>query len=73
MSAEGKAIITIEDNGVGIVEEALERIFIAFFTTNKQGSGIGFSLLRQILRLRNTTIGAKSVPEQGATFTLRFS
>jgi two-component system nitrogen regulation sensor histidine kinase NtrY len=72
LSPEGKVIITVEDNGVGIVEEALENIFIPFFTTNKQGSGIGLSLSRQILRLHNATISAKSVTDQGATFTLRF-
>ena len=73
LSPEGKVIITVEDNGVGIVEEALENIFIPFFTTNKQGSGIGLSLSRQILRLHNATISAKSVTDQGATFTLRFN
>lgn len=73
LSPEGKVIITVEDNGVGIVEEALENIFIPFFTTNKQGSGIGLSLSRQILRLHNATISAKSVVDQGATFTLRFN
>jgi two-component system, NtrC family, nitrogen regulation sensor histidine kinase NtrY len=73
LSPEGKVIITVEDNGVGIVEEALDKIFIPFFTTNKQGSGIGLSLSRQILRLHGATISAKSVPDQGATFTIRFS
>ena len=73
LSPGGKVIITVEDNGVGIVEEALENIFIPFFTTNKQGSGIGLSLSRQILRLHNATISAKSVTDQGATFTLRFN
>jgi two-component system, NtrC family, nitrogen regulation sensor histidine kinase NtrY len=73
LSPEGKVMITVEDNGVGIVEEALENIFIPFFTTNKQGSGIGLSLSRQILRLHNATISAKSVTDQGATFTLRFN
>lgn len=73
LSPEGKAIINVEDNGVGIVEEALEKIFIPFYTTNKQGSGIGLSLSRQILRLHNATIGAKSVPDRGTTFTLRFN
>ena len=73
LSPGGKVIIIVEDNGVGIVEEALENIFIPFFTTNKQGSGIGLSLSRQILRLHNATISAKSVTDQGATFTLRFN
>ena len=72
LSPEGKVVIVVDDNGVGIVEEALDRIFIPFFTTNKQGSGIGLSLSRQILRLHNATISVKSAPDQGATFTLRF-
>ncbi len=73
LGPEGKAAITVEDNGVGIVEEALEKIFIPFFTTKKQGTGIGLSLSRQILRLHNATISAKSIPDQGSVFTLRFS
>jgi two-component system nitrogen regulation sensor histidine kinase NtrY len=65
-------VITVEDNGVGIAEEALGKIFIPFFTTNKQGSGIGLSLSRQILRMHNATITARSLPDEGTVFTLRF-
>jgi two-component system, NtrC family, nitrogen regulation sensor histidine kinase NtrY len=72
LSPEGKVIIAVSDNGVGIVEEALENIFIPFFTTKKQGSGIGLSLSRQILRLHNAAISAKSTPNEGAVFTIRF-
>ena len=73
MNTEGKVIITVEDNGVGIVEEALEKIFIPFFTTKKNGSGIGLSLSRQILRMHHATIRVQSVPDKGALFTLNFS
>jgi signal transduction histidine kinase len=72
MGKDGKVIISVEDNGIGIVEEALEKIFIPFFTTKKQGSGIGLSLSRQILRLHNATIRAQSTPNEGSAFTLRF-
>jgi two-component system, NtrC family, nitrogen regulation sensor histidine kinase NtrY len=72
MDAEGKVVITVEDNGMGIVPEALERIFIPFFTTKKQGSGIGLSLSRQILRLHHATIRAQAEPDKGAVFTLKF-
>ena len=72
LNPEGKITITVKDNGVGIVEEALEKIFIPFFTTKKQGTGIGLSLSRQILRLHNATISAKSVPDEGTVFTVRF-
>ena len=73
LSPEGKVTITVEDNGMGIVEEALEKIFIPFFTTKKQGSGIGLSLSRQILRLHSATISAKSKPDEGSVFTIRFA
>jgi|WetSurSiteA1Bulk_404760.scaffolds.fasta_scaffold08767_2 two-component system, NtrC family, nitrogen regulation sensor histidine kinase NtrY len=72
LNPEGKITITVEDNGIGIVEEALEKIFIPFFTTKRQGSGIGLSLSRQILRLHNASISAKSVPDEGTVFTIRF-
>jgi len=48
---EGKTIIEVEDNGKGIPEEEVERIFIPFYTTKNKGSGIGLSLSRQIMRL----------------------
>jgi two-component system nitrogen regulation sensor histidine kinase NtrY len=73
LGSEGKVMITVEDNGVGIVKEALEKIFIPFFTTKKKGSGIGLSLSRQILRLHHATINAESKPDEGAKFTLKFS
>jgi signal transduction histidine kinase len=72
LSPENTIIITVEDNGVGITEEALGKIFIPFFTTNKEGSGIGLSLSRQILRKHNATISARSEPDQRTVFTLRF-
>ena len=72
LAESGAVVITVEDNGVGIVEEALEKIFIPFFTTKKQGSGIGLSLSRQILRLHRATIRAQSIPDKTTIFTLRF-
>lgn len=72
MGTEGQVIITAEDNGAGIVEEAMEKIFIPFFTTKKSGSGIGLSLSRQILRLHQATIRAQSKPDEWTTFIIRF-
>jgi len=64
--------LTIRDNGVGIDEEALTKIFIPFFTTKKQGSGIGLSLSKQIMRKHGAAISVKSVIDEGTEFTLRF-
>ena len=68
----GRAVIQVIDNGPGIVEEALEKIFIPFFTTKKDGSGIGLSLSREIMRQHGGSISAVSYPNERTVFTLRF-
>ena len=64
--------ISVRDNGPGIDSEALERIFVPFFSTKKFSSGIGLSLARQIMRLHNGSIAAESSPENGSRFVLKF-
>lgn len=68
----GRIIIQVRDNGPGIPNDMRERIFIPFFTTKKQGSGIGLSLSKQIMRLHKGSISVRSVPEKETVFTLRF-
>ncbi len=51
LSSQSRTLIRIANNGPLIPEETVEKIFIPFFTTKEQGSGIGLSLSRQILRL----------------------
>jgi nitrogen fixation/metabolism regulation signal transduction histidine kinase len=68
----GNPVIKVIDNGRGISEEVAERIFIPFFTTKPQGSGIGLSLSRQIIRLHKGTIGVTSTPNEKTVFKLRF-
>ena len=65
--------ISIKDNGPGIEEEALKKIFIPFFTTKKNGSGIGLSLSKQIMRNHRGNITVKSVQNVGTEFILKFS
>lgn len=69
---EGGTYIAVRDNGPGIDEEALKKIFIPFFTTKKSGSGIGLSLSKQIIRNHKGTISVKSVINDGTEFTLKF-
>ena len=64
--------IQVADNGPGIIEEALEKVFIPFFTTKQDGSGIGLSVSRQIMRLHRGTIGVQSKPNVETVFALRF-
>ncbi len=70
--SEGGAVISIIDNGPGIEEEALKKIFIPFFTTKKNGSGIGLSLSKQIMRYHQGSISVKSIVNQGTEFNLKF-
>jgi len=64
--------IRIKDNGAGIDEEALGKIFIPFFTTKKNGSGIGLSLSKQIMRQHKGAIKVVSNLDVGTEFSLRF-
>ncbi len=67
-----KPVITVRDTGPGIEPEALEKIFIPFFSTKKTGSGIGLSLSRQIMRQHEGSITVKSTLREGTEFFLRF-
>ncbi len=69
---KSRPVISIKDNGNGIDDEALQKIFIPFFTTKKSGSGIGLSLSRQIMRQHQGTLGVKSKIDEGTEFFLRF-
>ena len=64
--------IKIKDNGPGIDEEALSKIFIPFYTTKKNGSGIGLSLSKQIMRQHKGAIKVVSNLDEGTEFYLRF-
>ncbi|UZR92964.1 sensor histidine kinase [Chondrinema litorale] len=71
-NSNNRPVISINDNGPGIDKDAIDRIFIPFFTTKKSGSGIGLSLSRQIMRKHKGTITANSNPGEGTTFNLVF-
>ncbi|MCP4584019.1 MAG: GHKL domain-containing protein, partial [candidate division Zixibacteria bacterium] len=67
-----RALIQVADNGPGLNEEALEKVFIPFYTTKSEGTGIGLSLSRQIMHLHKGDITVTSQPMGRTEFTLRF-
>jgi signal transduction histidine kinase len=70
---DGRAVIfAVEDQGVGIPLENLERIFDPFFTTKAQGTGLGLSITQRIVREHGGRIRVNSVPGNGTCFTLSF-
>jgi two-component system nitrogen regulation sensor histidine kinase NtrY len=72
-SLNGKTTIKIADNGVGIKEELLDKIFIPFFSTKKTGSGIGLSLCKQVMMLHKGHIQVQSKEQEGTAFILQFN
>lgn len=68
--AGNKINIQVADNGAGIPETLLEQIFVPFFTTKANGSGIGLSLSRQIMSLHKGSIDVQSVEGKGTVVTL---
>ena len=67
-----KVILKVTDNGMGMTEEVMDKIFIPFFSTKKNGSGIGLSLCKQIMMLHKGNIHVQSKEGEGTAFTLQF-
>ena len=68
---EDEAIVEVSDNGRGISEEDLGRIFNPFFTTSEAGTGLGLPAVRRIARLHGGRVEVSSSPGKGSTFTIR--
>ena len=72
LNSNKKVTIKVSDNGPGMSDEVLDKIFIPFFSTKKSGSGIGLSLCKQIMMLHHGNIHVHSIEGQGSTFLLQF-
>lgn len=72
LNERNQVVITVADNGPGIPADQLERIFVPFYTTKKQGAGIGLSLCRQIMLGHGGSIDVESVEGKGTGIHLRF-
>ncbi|GHT69141.1 sensor histidine kinase [Bacteroidia bacterium] len=65
-----RPLIRVSDNGEGILPDVMDQIFVPFFTTKINGSGIGLSICRQIINLHGGTISVQSDPDKGSCFTI---
>ncbi|SHF93583.1 PAS domain S-box-containing protein [Mariniphaga anaerophila] len=72
VSETGRVQIMVADNGPGISEELMDKIFVPFFTSKETGSGIGLSLSRQIMSLHGGSIKMVSSPGKLTVATLEF-
>ena len=67
-----QTLVHVWNDGAPISPESQEQIFIPFFTTKQEGTGIGLSLSRQIMRAHNGMLDLTRSDEQGTEFTLTF-
>jgi signal transduction histidine kinase len=67
-----RTYISVADKGKGISDEVMNKIFIPFFTTRINGSGIGLSLSKQIMSLHGGSINIESSEGEGTTVTVIF-
>jgi len=72
LNKRGRITLQVIDNGKGILPDVLDKIFIPFFTTKAEGSGIGLSLTKQIMRKHGGNVSAYSDPDRETIFTLTF-
>ncbi|MBO2013103.1 sensor histidine kinase [Hymenobacter negativus] len=72
LDEQERVVIEVKDNGSGIPADMLDSIFIPFFTTHPNGSGIGLSLAKQIMQLHQGSIQVHSVDGMGSAFQMWF-
>jgi two-component system, NtrC family, nitrogen regulation sensor histidine kinase NtrY len=72
-NSDNSVEICVADNGPGIPSSQIDEVFVPFFTTRKEGSGIGLSISRQIMRLHGGNLKVRSVPGKETIFCMSFS
>lgn len=72
LNIRGHVVIEIADNGKGIEQANIAQIFVPFFTTKKEGSGVGLALTRQVMIAHNGKVTVRKNEQGGATFSLTF-
>jgi nitrogen fixation/metabolism regulation signal transduction histidine kinase len=69
---DGRIAVAVADNGPGIPTEQREKVFVPFYTTKRQGSGIGLTIVRQIATAHGARVDISTASGGGALITLRF-
>lgn len=68
---DNEALLAVEDTGSGMPEEVRERLFEPFFTTRADGTGLGMSIVRNVIQSHGGQVELDSTPGQGSRFLLR--
>jgi nitrogen fixation/metabolism regulation signal transduction histidine kinase len=72
LNLRGHVMIEISDNGNGIEQANIDQIFVPFFTTKVDGSGVGLALTRQVMIAHNGKVSVRNNSQGGASFSLIF-
>ena len=72
LDRKGRVLIKVTDNGSGVPKEIADNIFVPFFSTKTEGSGIGLSFSRYVMQRHNGALLLQSETGTGTTLTLRF-
>jgi nitrogen fixation/metabolism regulation signal transduction histidine kinase len=72
LNRQGFACVEISDNGPGVPAEIAKKVFVPFFTTKREGSGVGLALTRQVMLAHGGTVTLGVSESGGAKFTLTF-
>ena len=65
-----EVLLRVTDNGKGMTEEQVQRVFAPFFTTKKEGTGLGLALVQQIVSEHGGHVECESTSGKGTTFTI---
>jgi nitrogen fixation/metabolism regulation signal transduction histidine kinase len=72
LNPRGHVVIEVQDNGEGIADEVAEKVFVPFFTTKRDGSGVGLALTRQVMLSHGGYVSLRTEQGNGSTFSLIF-
>lgn len=72
LNKRGHVVIEVKDNGHGISPDMAKQIFVPFFTTKREGSGVGLALTRQIMLAHHGKVKVENNPSGGCIFSLTF-
>jgi C4-dicarboxylate-specific signal transduction histidine kinase len=72
LNRRGNVVIEVCDNGPGVADDIARKIFVPFFTTKEEGSGVGLALARQVMTAHGGFIRVGQNDGGGAKFTLTF-
>ncbi|HRO42224.1 MAG TPA: ATP-binding protein [Flavipsychrobacter sp.] len=71
LKTEGNALIEVQDNGTGIPQEVIDKMFTPYFTTKGSGTGLGLAMTKRIIEFWKGTIWIETVQDEGTTFFVK--